>query len=142
MRIAAIVGLQDAGGVRMSDVVWPAVRNELLDALRDPRPAIRNRATVTLSGRLRPGDVPAVVALIQRRVVDGSELDNLVAALVNLRADAAVLDVLPIVLERGARRPAARAWLEAWQAGGSRPAEPAPPWFDLPALGYMPNLDG
>ena len=141
MRIAAIVGLQDEA-LRVPETEWPAVRDELLDATRDPRGVIRNRATVTLTGRLQADDVPAVVARIREGGLEGSELDNLVATFVKLGADDAVLEVLPIVLEHGAQVEATRAWLEAWQAAGQRPAEPAPPWFGMPALGYIPNLDG
>lgn len=140
MRIAALVGFQERGPVRVPDDEWPAVRDELLDAARDPRAAIRSRATVTLSGRLRPDDAPAVVELIREGALDASELDTLVATLVKLGADAAVLEILPIALERGTQGPTL-AWLEAWQATGGRPAEPAPRGFGLPVLGYIPNLD-
>ncbi len=58
MRIAATVGLQDEA-FRVPETEWPAVRDELLDATRDPRGAIRNRATVTLASASRSSSFAA-----------------------------------------------------------------------------------
>lgn len=121
MRIAAIVSLAGTETVRVSDVEWPAVRDELIEATRDPQRAIRNRATVTLSIRLGMDDAPAVVELIHERGLEGIDLDNLVGTLVKFGVDDAVLDVLPIALERGATAAATRAWLEAWSQAGNDP---------------------
>ena len=140
LRIAAVVGLE-GGAVEVSDSEWPSVRDELLTALGDPRAAIRNRVTVALSRRLRVSDGPAILRSVAEAGLGGTELENVLAALIRVGADDAAPDLLPRMLEQGVSRPEVRAWLESWQAAGSRAASPPPRWFGLPALAYIPNLD-
>lgn len=141
MRIAALAGMQGTS-VKVPAADWPGVRDDLLSALGDPRAAIRNRATVTLADRLVPNDVSAVLHAATTLELGGSELQNLLGALVKMGADDAATALIPMVLERWTGGPEDRAWLELWRTRGARPSVPAPDYFGMPGLAYIPNLDG
>lgn len=138
MRISAATGLQD---VDIEDAEWPTVREALLRRVADPIGAVVNRATVTLAGNARSGDGPAILAAARSSALNPSDRGNLLIALVRAGADREVLELLPEVLQ-SVGEPVSRAWLERWMAEGRRPAGELPAFLMLPALGYIPNLDG